>query len=463
MKVIPVNHNNNEGGEMSGNNKDFDNTTDISAGKDQNTKKLFYGWWVVGACCLIALAASVTRNSFSIFMPYMLKDLGWTRAAIGSALTFHMIIYAVGAILIGRLTDKYGSRWVMAAGGILLMLGLALLSQINSVFQFYLCYSFIAALGVTATYIVPNTATARQWFVKKAGLAVAIVMAGSGLGLAVIAPVSPILIERFGWRTSYIIVGVIVGILATLMAVFIVRKNPESMGLLPDGRSHGDAYGTDGTAGAATEIAEEEKWTVKEALGTRSFWLFLTVYPLSAIALMGVIAHIGAWGFDIAKMEGMEAKNAGQFIGNAMMIGALCATVSRLISGPLSDRIGRKSIIYASLGFQILVFIYATQIDSLKGFLIFSIANGIAYGALMPLWVPFVGDIFGRFSIATLMGMMTFTGGLINGLGPIIFGWIFDNTGSYFWAFIFGIVTIVISIILVALIKPVSKKKPGRP
>ena len=426
---------------------------------DAKRSAFFYGWWVVGACAFIALAAAVTRYAFSIFMPYMLKDLGWTRAAIGAALTLHMMVYAVGAIFIGRLTDKYGSRWIMAAGGILLMLGLALLSRINSIWQFYLCYSVIAALGVTATYIVPNTATARQWFVKKAGLAVAIVLAGSGLGLAVISPVSPFLIEKFGWRTSYVIIGVVVGTLSTLAAILIVRKNPESMGMLPDGEKTDAVEKSDGSGGKPLVMtAEEERWTVKEALGTRSFWLFLLVYPLGAIALMGLLAHIGAWGFDLAELEGMTPEKVGQFIGTAMMVMALCATGSRLVTGPLSDRIGRKPIIYASYCAQILVFIYAMQIDTLTGFMIFAVANGIAYGAVMPLWVPFVGDIFGRYSIATLMGILTFTGGVINGLGPIIYGWIFDKTGSYYWAFVFGVATFVISIILVAFIKPVSKK-----
>lgn len=444
---------------MKDNDKNGETSSDISIRENMKKDKIFYGWWVVGACALIALAAAVTRYAFSIFMPYMLKDLGWTRAAIGAALTLHMMVYAVGAIFIGRLTDKYGSRWIMAVGSIFLMLGLVLLSRINSIWQFYFCYGVIAALGVTATYIVPNTATARQWFVKKAGLAVAIVMAGSGLGLAVISPVSPFLIDKFGWRTSYIIIGVAVGALATLAAILFVRKNPESMGLLPDGQRPDNVVKREKTIGSPPAIpASEERWTVKEALGTRSFWLFLLVYPLGSIALMGLLGHIGAWGFDIAKMESMAPEKVGKFIGSAMMVMALCATASRLITGPLSDRVGRKPIIYGSYLFQMLVFIYAVKVDSLTGFMIFAVANGIAYGAVMPLWVPFVGDIFGRYSIATLMGILTFTGGLINGLGPIIFGWVFDRTGTYFWAFIFGIATFVISIILVAMIKPVSKK-----
>jgi len=157
-------------------------------------------------------------------------------------------------------------------------------------------------------------------------------------------------------------------------------------------------------------------------------------------------------------MDGVTPDKVGKFIGTVMMVMALCATLSRLITGPLSDRVGRKPIIYCSYAFQILVYIYAIGVDSLSGFMIFAIGNGIAYGAMMPLWVPFVGDIFGRFSIATLMGILTFTGGMINGLGPLLFGWIFDKTGSYFWAFIFGIVTFAVSAILVVFIKPVSKK-----
>ena len=421
-------------------------------------KKVFYGWYVIGACAAIALTASVTRYTFSIFMPYMLTDLGWTRSAIGAALTLHMLVYAIGAIFIGRLTDKYGSRWIMAAGGVLLMLGLALLSRIQTVWQFYFCYSFIAAGGVTATYVVPNTATARQWFVKKAGLAVAIVMAGSGLGLAVISPASPFLINRFGWRTSYIIIGVVVGLLAILCAVFIVRKNPESMGMLPDGERQ--VTPAAGTIPAA--VFKDEIWTVKEAAGTRSFWIFMLVYPISAIALQGVIGHIGAWGFDIAKADGMEPAGVGKFIGSAMMLMALCATVSRLITGPLSDKVGRKPIIYGSFIFQILVFIWAMNIHSLTGFVVFAVTNGIAYGAVMPLWVPLLGDVFGRYSIATLMGLLTFMAGAVGGLGPIIFGWIFDSTGTYTWAFIFGIGTLIVSMVLVAMIQPVSKKNGRR-
>ena len=421
-------------------------------------KKIFYGWYVIAACATIALAASVTRYAFSIFMPYMLTDLGWTRTAIGGALTAHMIVYAIGAIFIGRLTDKYGARWIMAAGGFLLMLGLALLSQIKTVWQFYLCYSVIAAGGVTATYVVPNTGTARQWFVKKAGLAVAIVMAGSGFGLAVISPVSPFLIDRFGWRTSYIIIGVVVGTIASLAAILIVRKNPESMGLRPDGDTEPDAGSAPAPGAAAAAIPVDEVWTVKEAMKTRSFWAFLLVYPISAIALQGVIGHIGAWGFDIAKSDGMDPAQVGKFIGTTMMAMALCATFSRLVSGPLSDKIGRKPILYGGYVFQILVFIYAMTIDSLTGFVIFAVANGFAYGIAMPLWVPFLGDIFGRFSIATLMGMLTFMAGAVGGSGAIIFGWIFDKTGAYTWAFIFGIITLVISILLVMVIKPVSKE-----
>jgi nitrate/nitrite transporter NarK len=89
---------------------------------------------------------------------------------------------------------------------------------------------------------------------------------------------------------------------------------------------------------------------------------------------------------------------------------------------------------------------------------VFAVANGFAYGAVMPLWVPLLGDVFGRFSIATLMGLLTFAAGAIGGLGPIIFGWIFDKTGSYFGAFIFGVATLVVSILLVILIQPVSKR-----
>lgn len=419
--------------------------------------KIFYGWWVVLACSIVALCASSSRYAFSMFFPFVLDDLGWTRATVGLALTLHMVVGAVSVLYIGKLVDRFGGRWIMAGGGILLLLGLVLLSTLNFVWQFYLYYSLILALGMALTYTVPGQATARKWFVKRAGLAVSIVTVGSGLGLAAISPLSRYFINSFGWRTSYVIIGVSVGLLAIIASVLFIRKDPESMGLLPDGAEKGMTSAE--VEAMLAVMINELAWTVKEAVKTRSFWCFILAPALGGIALTGTMFHMGAWGNDIALKEGISLHTASSTIAVTLMLMALIATGSRLLSGALSDKIGRKPMIYAYCVFQVIAFVYALSVDSLSSFLIFGVLNGWAYGLVMPIWAPLLGDIFGRLSLATLFGVTTCATGIIGGMGATLFGVFYDQFGSYNWGFILGIIMCGVTALLTMLIR--TEEKPG--
>lgn len=422
-----------------------------------NEKKIFFGWWVILACAVVALGSSCARYMFGMFMPFMLKDLGWTRAAISGAFTVHMIVYAVGALFVGRWTDKYGARWIMALGGIVLLAGIALLSSVQDIWQFYAFYGVVAAIGVTMTYFVPNLSTARKWFIKRAGLAVAIVSMGSGLGMAVISPVAPLLILPFGWRTSYLILGVIIGVVIFLSSIAFVRKTPESIGLYPDGVLPGAEKSQQGTPQPV--VVNEAVWTVKEALKTRPVWIMMFIYPFSLVGVFGLIAHMGAWGGDIAKTLGLSLKQVAPTVGLSMMVMGLVGSASRLVSGHLSDIFGRKPLLYATFILQSLSYLYAIlYVNNMTTFVIFAVAIGFSYGLNMSLWVPFLGDIYGRHAVATLWGIMTFSLGMISGLAPLLFGWVHDRTGSYDNAFYFSIFLLILCIFLTAIIRPIAKK-----
>lgn len=417
--------------------------------------RIFYGWWVIIACSVVSFSASSSRYAFSMFFPYLLDDLGWSRATIGFALTLHMVTNAVVIIFVGRYTDRYGARWIMAGGGIFLLLGLGLLSTVNSILEFYLYYGILTALGVAGTYLVPGLSTARKWFTRRSGLAASIVTVGSGVGLAVISPLSASLIGAYGWRSSYLIIAVAAGLVAVIASSLFVRKDPESVGLLPDGASSPELSGG-GSAG--TVSFTEDIWTLAEAIKTRSFWVFIFTSALGG--LNGVIAHMGAWGADIALQEGFTLDRAGGIIGSSIMVMAFCAIASRMTAGFLSDYLGRKPLIYTFCIIQGITFFYALNVDSLASFRVFAILNGLSYGITMPIWAPFLGDIFGRLSVATLFGVISFVEGMVGGFGATIYGWIYDSTGSYNAAFIMSITTLFLTAALVTLIRPEEKPVP---
>jgi len=423
--------------------------------KGKKGSKVFYGWWVVLACSFIGLLSSSARLTFTMFLPTIENDLGWTRAALGFGLTLHMWMYAVIAIVVGFIVDRYGARIVMTLGGFFILIGLLLTSQIKVIWEFYVYFGVILGIGVALTLAVPGMSTARKWFNRKAGLAIAIVAMGGALGLAIMAFVVPGMIDAFGWRNSWFYLGIIMGVSTILSAWAIVRKDPESMGLYPDGDMDmtPNVLKNENQDDAAMTMTPEAIWTPVEAVKTRSFWCFLFAYAIMGIPLMGISGHIAAWGTDISKIAGVPMEEAIGAIKLSIFLMAMMVVFGMLIGGPLSDKVGRKPVFISALLMDVLIFAYAIFVNTLPGFIIASVLLGIIGGLIIPLWSAYLGDIFGRASIATLFGFLTFAVGIIGGTGPVIYGWIFDKTASYNWAWISSGLCCIIALFLVLLIK----------
>lgn len=414
-----------------------------------NEKKhsgIFYGWWVVFACALIALMSSSGRFSFTMFFPVLLEDLGWTRAELGFGLTLHMWIYALSAAAVGVIVDKQGPKLIMTVGGVLILLGLILTSRMSTPWQFYVCYGVILPVGVAATLNVANLSTARKWFVKRAGLAVAISISGASLGLAAMAVIAPGLIHTFGWRSSWFYLGIILGIIIVLLALIVVRKDPESMGLFPDGSSEPPQ-----PTQVDTVTGEEVTWTLGEAVKTRSFWFMLFAMAVSGIPIMGITGHIAAWGFDIAKAVGIPEQGAEKWIQASVFLMCIFTVVGSLIGGPLSDKIGRKAVIIGGCIIGFFAMIYGIFVQGMVGLVIFGLITGIFGGAILPLWAAYIGDIFGMTALATLYGFAMLVAGIVGATGPVLFGWIFDRFGSYSGAYVLSAVSLLIALIFVQL------------
>ncbi len=417
---------------------------------------IFYGWWVIIACALVAVLASTGRYSFTMFLPVLLEDLGWTRAMLGFGLTLHMWVYSIMAIITGILVDRYGARVIMVIGGMFILLGLVLASTMAALWEFYLYYGVILALGVAMTLSVPAQATARKWFTKKAGLAIAFASGGISIGIGVVALVAPALIGAYGWPSAWIYLGLSLGIAIVLLAGIIIRKDPESMGLLPDGRSAHSGADVDSLDQSPPV---EEIWTLREALATRSYWCILFGYGLVGINYVGIIGHMAAWGTDIAKASHIPLEEGMAMIKMSVFLLALVSVIGGFIGGPLSDRIGRKPVFSISLFLSAVMSLYAMVVSSLAGVLMVGLLSGLFMGLSVPLWSAYLGDIFGRASLATLFGLLTFTLGILGGSGSVIFGWIFDLTGSYKWAWFLAAVTTFVIIVLILLTRKEIKAK----
>jgi len=387
----------------------------------RENREIFYGWWVVLALSLVAFFGPMGRYLLTPLFPFIEREMGWSREAIGTAFTIHFWVYALISLWTGHLVDSIGGRKTIFIGGCILLVGLPFLSLSRELWQVYLIFGVFLAFGISMTHFVPNTSIARKWFIRKAGLATGLVIVGTSLGFGILTPIISYVCDLTGWRITTLLCGLLFGTAVMAMALFVIRSTPESMGLRPDGVAPLPApEEADSLLGAPPE----PRGSISPVLRSQEFWALLVSYSVVGVALQGILAHIVMWAVDL----GAEPAGAGIF----MAALTLPSIPIRVLGGWLGDRFGKRKVL--------MIFNCLTGLIWLGGWafvgnplslLIFAVALGLAYGTPFSLYTPLLGDIFGRASVGSLMGVLTFGHGLLGGLGAFLFGWIADLTGSY--------------------------------
>src|SRR3977135_4070302 len=161
--------------------------------------KLYYGWVVVAAGGLMGCVAIGTVFSLAVFLAPMSEATGWSRTGISSAMTLGFVTMGFASFGWGALTDHFGPRIVVLAGGVLLGLGLALASRATSLLEFQLIYAIVVG-GAAGAVFAPTMATVAGWFEKNRSLAVSLVSAGMGGAPMAVSPFPGWLITTYDWR-----------------------------------------------------------------------------------------------------------------------------------------------------------------------------------------------------------------------------------------------------------------------
>ncbi len=213
--------------------------------------RFYYGYVVVVAGFFAALVVWGTKYTFGVFFKPVATEFGWTMAITAGAFSLSTLLRGLGMVGMGRLTDKLGPRLVITVCGVFLGVGYLLMSQVNTTWQLYLFYGVLVAIGMSAAY-VPITSTIARWFVNRRGMMTGIVLSGSSLGVLIFAPMAQRLISSYGWRMSYIIIGLIALILIVAMAQFM-KRNPQRIGASPHNLS--ETAGSDGREPGSTSPA----------------------------------------------------------------------------------------------------------------------------------------------------------------------------------------------------------------
>ena len=423
----------------------------------------YYGWVIVATSFLTLGVAFGVWYSFSVLYIAIINDFGWQRATTAGIFSLFTISHYLCAFLTGWLIDRFGPRLVIPFGALWLAVSLNLLTKATDIWDFYLIYGIMAAVGVSLIGFVPHATFLPRWFSKRRGLAIGMAMAGVGVGMLTIPPFMQHLISRYDWRYAYQILAIIV-LFTIPINLFFQRRDPAQMGLLPDNleiNSEPNGSGAKTTAtGKPADLNKQNpskhnlqpagsriidpgwvaiSWTSRGALRTNRFWYLAAGFFLGPFAIQGVLLHAVAGLVD----GGMSAKTAAATFG---FLG-ICGSVGKITLGFFGDRWNRETantvgMISATIGVSALAAI-KFQPQLLPW--IFAICFGFGYGAVAPLFPAIAADIFQGEHFGRIFGLLSLNLGFGGAAGAWFAGYIFDQSGSYLTAFIVDIVVLWLS------------------
>ena len=396
--------------------------------KETNTQQFNYGWVVVAAGVLMIFVTYGLTYSYSIFFKPLADYFQWDRASVSLIYSMAVIIRGAAAIGTGWMADKFGARKTMIFCGLMMAAGYLLSSQVTTLWQFFLTYAIVEAIGVSGIFGI-GSAVASRWFTKNRGLALGIIASGSGLGTLLLVPIVERLVAAYQWSQTFIIVGIAAGVLMVGGALFL-REPPQTK--------------------RTTAKQEKTSATVGGALKDVRFWLVMTCFALFLLGTQMVLVHIVNYATDVG-IDPLVAATFMSVIGGVSLVG-------RLSAGVVAEKIGLyKSLVLICIC-QGIAFILLLFTKSVWMFYIFAIFFGVAYGGEVTQIPLVISRFFGTKVMATLMGVALFVTGIGGAVGPWLAGKIYDVTGSYNWAFIIGIIASALCVVMVWLLKRAERK-----
>ena len=400
--------------------------------------KYFYGYNIVASGFVIQAVCIGAMFTYGVFFKEFQAEFGWSRAMISGASSLAFLIMGTFGILAGRLNDKIGPRVIIMASGTSLGLGYFFMSRIQAPWQLYLVYGLLVGIGFS-THDVITLSTVARWFVKRRGMITGIVKVGTGLGQLIVPLVATALIAGYGWRISYIILGAVV--LVTLVAVAqILRRDPQEMGLLPDGESDGPDHVGNGS--------KEQGVPLRTAVLTRQFWTMCVTEFALFFCMLTMIVHIVPHAMDLGLPSGTAA-GVLSTIGGVSMLG-------RVVMGTANDRIGGKRSLIICFVVLLCGLIWLQVAGDAWMLFLFAVIYGFAHGGFFTVMSPTVAELFDTGSHGVLFGIILFCGTIGGAIGPLLGGYIFDLTGSYQTLFFVLTGVTVIGFVLIIMLRPLQ-------
>ena len=387
-------------------------------------RRLHPAWIVLGALTLCLLASTGIRAVFGVYIKPMETELGWSRGALSMAAALSLLLLGAVGPFFGRLADSWGPRRVIVLSLVLLAVGSIASSFVTKLWHIFVTAGVLMAVGAGGAAMSTGSAVVARWFEKRRGVAMGFAAGGMSAGQLIVIPLATVLTLTYGWRSSFLWLGVGLLVLVVPIGAWLIRNTPEACGVR--------ALGAEGPVQTAAQQAATEKAGrvgVTEAAQTLPFWLLMSTFFVCGYTSNGmVLTHFMPHAMD-HNFTAMQASTALGIMGAMNIVGTIG-------SGWLCDRFGRRGPLatyYFLRGASLLFLLYVWDVPSLH---LWAAIFGLNYISTVPPTTTLTANIYGRFSVGELSGWIFFAHQVGAALGAALAGWIFEWTGSYSSAFV---------------------------
>ena len=420
-----------------------------------NTKspKFFFGWWInIVTSVITGICAGFTQLSSSVFFKDLARELDLSRAATSIAPGIGALNSALVFPIAGWLSDRFGPRWLIIAGMIMMSIGLTLMYYITLPWHYYVVWGVIIVTGNTFAFSVTLDKMLTNWFIKKRGLAFGIRFGLLGLIGAALVPLISWMMVVVGWRVSCLIWAGVVLACIPFTLMYTRQKPPEHYGLLPDGAKLKSEPGSDSKTLLAEGVryaasVQEQDFSLKQSIKTVAFWLLSLVWIIQTLL----------WGFSIHTIpfltdRGMDPVSAGSLFA----LTSLFSIPSRFFGGIIADRLPKNRLnllLVVTYGLMALGVFLIVIWPSLVMIYVFLILWNFGSGACTPTSIVIISRFFGRKAYGSIQGAIMILSVPVSFFAPVLVGRIYDVTGNYSLAFILFTFLAALAAFLMFLVK----------
>ena len=386
-------------------------------------RRIFYGWFVLGACFFSLFLSTGARNGFGVFILPMTDEFDWSRGTISLALAIGWLANGVSQPFIGRLYDRFGGRSIMSVSLLVLGCCTILLSQTNSIWFLIVVFGFVMSIASGGASMVTIHGILSKWFYRKRGIVLSISTAGASAGSLVLIPFTSYLILLVEWRAAWLVLGLLVLTLALPLVLLLIRDDPAEMGEVADGDAVPPPRKTGERRPSTIRTGPLDVDSWRESYRSQPIWQLTAAYFVCGMTTAIISVHYVPFAVERGLSPSVAALAFGMMSG-LNVLGVIAV-------GIVSDKVGRKYLLGAVYGVRGLAYVMLILGPGSFGLWGFALIAGFSWIATAPLTSSLTADIYGLRAIGTLNGMTNFAHQMGGALSIYMAGVLYDRLGAY--------------------------------